>query len=200
MANDQSAHMQKLLDGLAITADALEKHRVAYAVIGGMATSFRSQARFTKDLDFLLNIPQVTLPGLLETLAQRGYQFDETTTIREWIQHHMVAVSYQGVRVDWLKAMIPVYHQILDSATDETWLGQRIRVASAEGLILMKLMAGRTQDWLDIENLVAAQREKLDLDWIRAQWKTVGNDDDPQFVRLLELVNRARALDIGNNG
>jgi len=45
----------------------------------------------------------------------------------------------------------------------------RIRVASAEGLILLKLLAFRTQDQLDIENLVAANGDQIDVAWIQAE-------------------------------
>ncbi len=96
------------------------------------------------------------------------------------------------MRVDWLKAVIPAYQHVLDRATEETWLGRRIRVASAEGLILMKLLAGRAQDWLDIENLAAAQRDRLDVDWIRGEWQTLAAPDDPGMTRFVELVDRLR--------
>ncbi len=189
MENDPNDVMQELRQGVASTAAALRQHRVDYALIGGLAAGYRSQARFTKDVDFLLQIPQVTLPGVLETLENHGFQLDQLATIREWTEHHMVVLSYHGIQVDWLKAVIPAYQHILDRATEESWLGQRVRVASAEGLILMKLMAARTQDWLDIENLVAAAQAGLDLDWIRNEWQTVADADDPRMTRLLQLVN-----------
>lgn len=103
----------------------------------------------------------------------------------------MVALSYRGIRVDWLKPILPAYQHILDHATREDWLDLRIRVASAEGLILMKLLAARTQDWLDIENLVAANVPSLDVDWIRNEWQTLADPDDPRMTRFLELVARA---------
>ncbi|MFN4258156.1 MAG: hypothetical protein ACK4RK_02590 [Gemmataceae bacterium] len=105
----------------------------------------------------------------------------------------MVALSYHGIRIDWLKAVIPTYQHILDRATDETWLGQRVRVASAEGLILMKLLAARTQDWLDIENLVAAHSDTLDIAWIGDEWQTLADPSDPRMARFLDLVARARS-------
>ena len=63
-----------------------------------------------------------------------------------------------------------------------------IRIATAEGLILIKLLAYRAQDVVDIENLVAAHRDTLDLDWIRAEWQTVAAADDPRMVRVVELA------------
>ena len=103
-----------------------------------------------------------------------------------------VNLLYHGIRLDWLKPLIPAYLHILQSATEEAWFDRPIRIASAEGLILLKLLAFRTQDQVDIENLVAANSDKLDLDWIRAEWQNLAALDDPRMRRLLELVSESR--------
>jgi hypothetical protein len=84
--------------------------------------------------------------------------------------------------------VIPAYQHVLERATEENWLAQPIRVASAEGLILLKLLAFRTQDQLDIENLVAAHRDQLDLAWIQSEWQAIASLDDPRMRRLMEIV------------
>jgi Nucleotidyl transferase of unknown function (DUF2204) len=173
---------------------AMDHHKVSYALIGGLAASYRSQPRFTKDIDFLVKVPQVVLPHLLEDLRCRGFEFDTVATIGEWIQHHMVTLSYHGIRIDWLKPLIPMYLHILERATEETWLNRPIRIASVEGLVLLKLVAYRTQDQLDIENLVAANSDNLDLDWIKAEWLNLGDLDDPRICRFLELVSEFRPM------
>jgi hypothetical protein len=188
MENEPFEHPPRLLSATLDLAAALNQFQVRYALIGGVAAGYRSHPRFTRDIDFLLNVPQLVLPPLLEDLKRRGFEFDTLATIREWIQHHMVVLSYHGIRIDWLKPVLPAYVHVLDRATEEPWLNQPIRIASAEGLILLKLLAFRTQDQVDIENLVAAHRDTLDLDWIRAEWQTVTSLDDPRMRRLLEWV------------
>jgi hypothetical protein len=101
----------------------------------------------------------------------------------------MTVVSYQGIRIDWLKVVLPAFQHVLDRATEESWLGHRIRVASPEGLILLKLLAFRTQDLLDIENLVAAHRGALDVAWIQAEWQALAPLDDPRMQRFLEILS-----------
>ena len=182
--------MEDLHQALREAAAALAHSQAKYALIGGVATSYRSQPRFTKDLDFLLHVPQLSLPPLLEELKRRGFAFDMLDTVREWTQHHMTVLSYHGIRIDWLKPILPAYVHILDRATEENWLDQPIRIASAEGLILLKLLAFRLQDQVDIENLVAAQGDNLDLDWIRGEWQTIASLDDPRMKRLMELVGK----------
>ena len=193
MAIERAVSEQDLIDALAKSAATLSDNRVRYAIIGGMATGFRSQPRFTKDVDILLQVPQIKLPLLLEDFARRGFDVDQLDVIREWTQHHMATISYHGIRVDLLKPVLPAYQHILDRARAETWLDHPIRVASAEGLILLKLLAFRTQDVLDIENLVAASGKSLDLDWIRGEWQTIESLDDPRMKRLEELVARRQA-------
>jgi Nucleotidyl transferase of unknown function (DUF2204) len=193
MANDHTIS-HELLSALEETTAAMERHSVSYALIGGMAASYRSQPRFTKDIDFLVEVPQVSLPRLLDDLQSRGFQFDTVATIGEWVQHHMVTLSYHGIRVDWLKPLIPAYRHILEQATNENWLKRPIRIASVEGLILLKLLAYRTQDQIDIENLVAAKSAKLDLDWITNEWQQLAGADDPRMQRLLELVGESKRV------
>jgi hypothetical protein len=84
--------------------------------------------------------------------------------------------------------VLPIYQHVLDRATEESWLQHRVRVASGEGLILLKLLAFRTQDILDIENLVAACGGRLDIDWIKSEWQTVASLEDPRMQRLLTIV------------
>ena len=48
------------------------------------------------------------------------------------------------------------------------------------------------QDQVDIENLVAANSDRLDLDWIKSEWQNLAGLDDPRMRRLLELVNVSR--------
>lgn len=188
MANNPPVSVELLEAGLTTVADVLARHHVNYAVIGGMAAGYRSQPRFTKDVDFLLHVPQLSLPPVLEELAGRGVSFDLMTAIREFTQEHMTVLSYHGIRIDWLKPVIPAYQHVLERATEETWFDHKIRVASAEGLILLKLLAFRTQDQLDIENLAAAHRDHLDVAWIQAEWQAIAPLDDPRMLRLLEII------------
>lgn len=175
---------ESMLEAIEITVSELTGGNIRYALIGGLATGYRTQPRFTRDLDFLLTVPQIALPQLLTKLASRGVSFDMTDTIREWTQHHIAVLSYQGVRIDWLKPLIPAYAHVLDRATEEPWLNRTIHIAAPEGLILMKLIAFRGQDQLDIQTLIQSNRGSLDIDWIRAEWQSIADLSDPRMQRF----------------
>jgi hypothetical protein len=179
-----------LLDGMRQLAEALEGRRINYALIGGLAAGYRSRPRFTEDLDLLLQVPQLALPSLLDDLRDRGFTFETDVAVREWTREHMTVLSFHGVRVDWLKPVLPAYQHVLDRARPEDWLGRPVRIAAAEGLILMKLLAFRTQDQVDVENLLAANQGQLDIEQIRHEWQTVAAQDDPRMRWFEDRITR----------
>jgi hypothetical protein len=189
MAGEQLPISRDVLEGAVRLAATARRANLRYALIGGLAAGYRTQPRFTQDVDFLLQVPQIQLPAVLDDLSAHGFTADPMTNIREWTQEHMTTLSFRGVRIDWLKPVVPLYQHVLDRATDESLLDEPIRIASADGLILIKLLAYRPQDVVDIENLVAAHRETLDLDWIRSEWATVAAADDPRLGRVVELAS-----------
>jgi hypothetical protein len=188
MADDDLGLADLLLGAVDQLAEVLPAHQARYALIGGLATGMRGRLRYTDDIDVLLSVPQEQLPGLLEALAGRGFTVDVKSTVREWDRRHMVVLNYRGVRVDWLKPVVPVYQHVLDAAIAEPWRGRQLFVASAEGLIVLKLLAGRPQDLVDIDTLLAANRGRIDLDWIEKEWLTVFATNDPRWLSFRQAV------------
>ena len=163
----------------------LGRSGIAYALIGGLATGYRSRPRYTNDIDLILDIPQITLPIVLDALHDLGFEFETHDVIEAFTRHHMAVLWRDGVRVDWLKPVLPVYRHVLEQARVEPGPELTIRVATAEGLILLKLLAFRLQDQTDIEALVAANHGALDVEWIKREWQTIFELDDPRMAWLL---------------
>jgi len=169
-------------------AAALAGATISYALIGGLAVGVRSRPRATRDVDILIQVPQIRLPGLLRELTDRGFTIDESRVIEQYVRHHLAFFEYQGVRIDWLKPLVPCYQHVLESANTTETMGCSIRVASGEGLILLKLIAARTQDYADIETLLAANRNQLDLPWVEREWLTLFALDDPRWLRYQQAI------------
>lgn len=102
----------ELLAAMRQLLDALPTHGAEYALIGGLATGLRSRMRLTDDIDFLVTVPQLRLPGLLDDLKARGFACDTMETIRAWSEYGMVVLQYGGTRVDLLKPMLPLYNHV----------------------------------------------------------------------------------------
>ena len=113
--------------------------------------------RTTDDIDALLSVPQIGMPGLFEALADRGFTVDASRNIRELRDDGLTTLSFGGVMIDLIRPLLPVFARVLDRALSVQILGQTVRVASPEGLIVLKLMAMRPQDEGDIQDLLAAR-------------------------------------------
>ena len=158
---------------------------IEYALLGGIATMLRGRPRFTQDVDILLSVPQVALPGLLDELIRRGFSLDADTVIREFVQHHMTAFRFGVVRIDWLKPVLPLYAHALAAATSIPWTaGHSLRVLAAEGLIITKMVAFRPQDQEDIRTLIAANAAELNVELIHREWATVADGEEQRSAWL----------------
>jgi len=169
-------------------ADAFAARSIRHALIGGLATMMRGRPRFTQDVDFLLDVPQIALPGLLDDLVARGFTLDPAVVIKEYVQHHVTAFKFGEVRIDWLKPVLPFYSRALADAAPLEWTdGHMVRVATAEGLILTKMVAFRPQDQADIETLLTGGRDKIDLALIREEWSPFAATE-PERTAWLEAT------------
>jgi len=168
--------------------ESLNALKLRFTLIGGIAVGYRSRPRFTRDIDFLLEVPQLVLPILLQDLQGRGFSFDTDKTIREWTRDHLTVLNYHNVNIDWLKPVLPVYQHVIDQARIEYFLGCSFPIASPECLILTKLIAFRGQDLVDIENLLAANQGQLDLDFIRREWIALADEKDPRYLKFQEMA------------
>jgi hypothetical protein len=179
-----------LTEAVRILATAFERRAIRHALIGGLAVSARSRERATKDADFILQVPALALPGLLEELVAEGFNIDVIETIRRWSVDRFV-VFYRGpARVDWMQPVVPLYTRVLDTAKSEDWLDAKLNIATAEGLILTKMVAFRLQDQTDIETLLAANRDDIDLDWIRREWSPYAPTEPDRTAWLEQAIAR----------
>jgi hypothetical protein len=176
---------QLLSDAVRSLARIFHNRQVKHALIGGLAVGVRGRPRATKDADFLLQVPALAFPGLLEELIADGFEMDLLPTIRRWTTDRLIVFHRGPARIDWMQTVLPLYDSVLKTAMPSPWLDQSLYVASAEGLILTKLVAFRLQDQADIAALLISNRDTIDLDWIRAEWNSYVQSE-PERTRWLE--------------
>ena len=172
-------------------AEAFAARSIRHALIGGLATSLRGRPRLTQDVDFLVDVPQLTLPGLLDDLVGRKFTLDRAVVIQEYVREHITAFAFGPVRIDWLKPVLPFYMRTLADAKPLEWSeGHSIRVATAEGLILTKMVAFRPQDQMDVETLLTANRDEIDINLIREEWSPFAATEAERTAWLESVIAR----------
>ncbi len=171
MAIDRRVLSEDLVLAVDSLAEAFAARSVRHALIGGLAISMRGRPRLTQDIDFLVDVTLIALPGLLDDLVERGFSLEPMVVIKEYTRENITAFKFGPVRIDWLKPVLPFYSRALADAAPLEWTeGHTVRVATAEGLILTKIVAFRPQDQMDIETLLTANRDSIDIQLIREEW------------------------------
>jgi hypothetical protein len=180
----------ELTDVVRRLAVTFERRKVQHALIGGLAVGLRSRPRATMDADFILNVSALAFPGLLEDLIEQGFTIDEFEAIRRWSADRFLAFTYHGVRIDWMQPVIPLYATVLKTAQSQPWRDAHLSVATPEGLILTKMVAFRPQDQADIETLLIANRDNMDVALIRQEWSQVAEGEELRTAWLQAAIER----------
>jgi predicted nucleotidyltransferase len=133
----------------------LNEENIQYAVVGGIALSFHTQPRFTKDIDIL--ILAADIDKLKSILKEMGYKFEakpwtfQNTNIT---LHRLIKIEGEdSLTVDLLSGHDKRHKEIIENAIVEVTEYGLARIASRKDLIWMKRLRNSKQDIADIEAL-----------------------------------------------
>jgi predicted nucleotidyltransferase len=174
----------------AITAFTAAQAR--YALIGGFAVAHHGLPRPTRDIDFIILVPRIRLPGLLDRFHESGFTFSMEQVIRELGESHMSMIRFGAVRVDLLDAVVPIFRRTVENALETEVQGRKVMIARAEELIALKLIASRETDLRDIRGMLAARAGTLHLDAVRRNLDDCCDDSRREtFERLVKETGQA---------
>lgn len=138
---------------------ALDRDRIDYALVGGLAVAVWGAPRATKDIDLLIQLAD--LDRAMQALRASGYslsalpfEFKDGTTMQR--------VS----KVDPTGELMTVDLMLVDRNLTAAWASRQrlpfgqdhVVVISREALIAMKALAARPQDLADIQNMQDVDR------------------------------------------
>lgn len=156
---------------------ALNLAQARFVVVGGVAVVLHGHARFTKDLDVVLDFEPAAARRAVAALVSLGLrpvapvdpiELADPEARRRWVMEKgMLVFSLR----DWDNPMHVVDIFVEHPLDFETMWGRAevmrvaggdVRVAAIEDLITLKRAAGREQDRLDIERLreIAGRRAR----------------------------------------
>ena len=133
----------------------LNEANIHYAVVGGIALSFHTQPRYTKDIDILLL--EGDIDNLKSILKKMGYTFEAnpwTFKNTNITLHRLTKIEGEdSLTIDLLVGNEGRHKEIIENAiVEETEYGLTC-IASREDLIWMKRFRNSKQDIADIEAL-----------------------------------------------
>ena len=175
----------------------LRAEGIPFAVIGGIAATFRGEARFTADVDVVVGIELDEALRLLARLPSSPFQplFPGVEEVLRASFLLPLRHSVTQVAVDIAVGLSGFERQAIARATAVVLSGVPIPVVSAEDLILMKLLAGRPRDTDDVRNIMLRQGSALDWNYLletgRQLQQAVDQDLLSELQRLQADTNEA---------
>ena len=156
---------------LASLARSLDGARIPYMIIGGQAVLLHGLVRVTDDVDLTLGVDAGQCARVLGALREAGLE-PRVPNPEQFVRRAMILPALHPehrVRVDVTFSFTPYEQQAIEHAVVRQRDGYPVRFATAEDLIIHKLVAGRAQDIQDIEGIVLRRGRQLDLQYLR-QW------------------------------
>ena len=148
----------------------LSEAGIRHALVGAIgANAYRDRPRTTEDIDFLVGDEAFeTHPGGFVTMRVPVIEFD-------------------GIDID----QVPLTERlrVIEDALEKPHLSEGIPIAPVETIVVMKLLAGRTQDHADVEAIVASG---TDRELLRAAVRKAAPECSDTFERLLGNADRSR--------
>jgi hypothetical protein len=143
---------------------------IRHALVGALAANaYRRRPRTTADIDFLVGD---------EAFQEHDGGF---VTMR------VPVIEFDGIDVD--QVPLPVGLRILEEGLNRAAHSEGVPIASVEMIVLMKLLAGRSQDLADIEAIIDSG---ADRDLLRDIVRQSAPERVPMLERLCDNVDRLR--------
>lgn len=146
-------------------------------LVGGIAVAYWSEPRFTNDADFLVELLPEGIEAFLAQARRLGVRWDDEE-VELLSEGGFMRLQPGGVEeetstpIDILVADSAYLVQSLDRAEPVELLGQSVSVIAVEDLFLLKLIAFRPQDTLDLDTLWEACSPRMDMKYL-SHWAGV---------------------------
>ena len=133
---------------------ALNRHRIRYLVIGGVAVNLYGLHRMTRDLDLMIDISENNLEKFIKVIEKLGYQ----TNIAKSQWNKLNAVAFKSKDDEFDRIDIFLRNPLdFDSAYKRRKVFKAgnisISCISLEDLLKLKSKADRVRDWIDVGSL-----------------------------------------------
>jgi hypothetical protein len=167
----------------------LEEDGIPYGLGGALALGAWGAIRFTKDVDMTIFVREDELPRAFDALERAGVMLDRTNAVRDVSRIGMFKGHAGRIVVDVFITGHPQYEEMKHRCVViEDPAGGRLSFISREDLCIHKLLYGREKDVIDLEHLIARNRD-MDLAYVRG-WLTKMVPAGDRRLQLLDNLER----------
>lgn len=153
----------------------LNKGKVKYLVVGGVAVNLYGYLRFTGDIDILLLLEDQNLEKMSKVMKKLGYNerlpvelksLSDHKQVRKWLKEkNMTSFAFveekgPGLIIDILVEESLKFDKVNEHCVKKRFDNVVLPVVSIGQLIKMKRKAGRDKDLIDLEALIELKKNE----------------------------------------
>lgn len=181
--------MSKLYDAAIEIQSFFQQQGWRACIIGGLAVIRWGEHRTTKDVDFSLLCDLGDEDSRIQPLLRRFASRISDAAEFARINRVLLLTAGNGTPIDIGLAGFPFEEEIIAHATPFRFTPSvTLTTCSAEDLIALKAIAGRPQDWVDIEGVLVRQ-PCLDFHELEAKLASVA-----EFTPDVDLIEELRRI------
>lgn len=141
----------------------LQRHAIRYCLIGGLAAGYWGEPRYTKDIDFTVVSHTRRLDEIAGLLKGEGYKIRN----KGESQLQVVQKGDRHFLADLILADTDYQDWVVQRAVSVPMFSIHVPICSPEDLVILKIIANRRQDLLDIENVLKNHSKNLDKNYLQ---------------------------------
>ncbi len=173
-------------DKIVAVARTLTAANVPHAFGGAIALEFAGTPRGSWDIDVNLFVPESSAWDVLKTLGDLidGIHLSRALAVAQ--RDGQVRLDWDGTGVNLYFSYDAFHDSCRDRVREVTFDGERIGILSPEDVVVLKVLADRDRDWVDIGDILRCQGDALDLEYAR-HWIEVlcgGNRTKPRHFEM----------------
>jgi hypothetical protein len=141
-------------------------------IIGGVAASLIGQSRLTADIDATFLLSLADLPGLVEAAKSEGL-LPRITNFDSFVRQHRMLLLHHpesGIHVDISLGFLPFEKEMVERSQVFQIGTLALRIPTPEDLIILKAVAHRPKDDLDIQAVIQnhpdLDKQRIEF-WVR---------------------------------
>jgi len=168
---------------------------IRHVIVGGVAQAIVGRPRITDVIDAVILAERRSPQELIDTARRFGFIPRLENAAEFAINNRILLLMHEGdgIPVDVALGILPFEEEMIERASRVSVQGAEIPIATLEDLIVMKVLAFRGKDAVDIESVLDAN-QKIDFARIR-HWVAGFSEalEDPAIRERFEALLRNRS-------
>lgn len=170
----------------------LNREKVKYIIIGGIAAGVWGEPRVTGDIDVDILLDKDNISEFLNKAKRTGFKFNKQVCIKRAKGISVFQINYGDFHVDFIIASIDLEKEAFKRKKEIRLYGLKAFFPTPEDFILLKIIPGRPQDLIDAEKATLRHRAKLDIKYLETWAEKLS--DEAEDLRIWNELHRLLKL------